>query len=197
HRLDVACRLASALIETGSPESLALVEELELPTAAFEVGARTPHLVNAAWRALFGARDTTVVSDAVGTGGSVHIAELTVDAAGSPCFIAVTIRRCVDEQVIVACIDITDEVLARQLAVGASALVWSGPRDGTADYFNHAWSAYGASQPDWQKAIEPEDLAKCTKGLACAIRSRGSTDVEARICSADGVYRWHHVRFGG
>ena len=96
---------------------------------------------------------------------------------------------------IVVCADITDEVIARQLAVDADALVWSGPCVGDPDYFNRRWSAYAERRSGWQHAIHRGDVAKCREGLAWVVRERGSIDVEARLRRANGDYRWHRVRF--
>jgi signal transduction histidine kinase/CheY-like chemotaxis protein len=207
-RLEVACRLADALIgiepECRRRDALELVEDSELPTAVLDVASRTPRLVNAAWRALFGARDAYAVIagvDEVGrTGIAIHHPEIALALDGRPAHGAATLRPSRDElgvttSVIVVCVDITDEVLARQLAVDADALVWSGPCVGDPDYFNRRWSAYAEHRSGWRDAIHPGDVAKCDKALGWAVHERGSTDIEARLRRAGGEYRWHRVRF--
>jgi signal transduction histidine kinase/ActR/RegA family two-component response regulator len=206
--LEVACRLTDALIGIEPAqrrrEALDLVEESELPTAVLDVASRTPRQVNAAWRALFGTRDAYAViagvHDVGRTGVALHVAELALELDGRPAYFAVTLRPSRDElgattSVIVVCVDITDEVIARQLAVGADALVWSGPCVGQPDYFNRRWSAYSTSHARWQHAIHPGDVAKCNKALAWVVRERGSIDIDARLRLANGECRWHRVRF--
>jgi signal transduction histidine kinase/ActR/RegA family two-component response regulator len=97
--------------------------------------------------------------------------------------------------VIVACEDITDEVVARQLSVPPTALVWSGPLSGDPDYVNQRWSAYAGTDPTWQHAIHPDDLAACIEGLTAALRERGPTELDARVRGVDGGSRWHRIRF--
>ncbi|HEY5946923.1 MAG TPA: ATP-binding protein [Kofleriaceae bacterium] len=186
------------MLENASATSLALLDELEVPISV--TGEQTAPLTNAAWRALFGSRDVIDAfdGDTPDPGATLHAAEVEVDVGGRPCYVAVTRRAGKDDtarQLIVACIDITDEVLARQLAVDAGVLVWTGVGNGVADYFNLAWSKYGASEPDWKLAIERADRAKCIDGLASAIREHAAIEVEARIRRADGMHRWHQIRF--
>jgi signal transduction histidine kinase/DNA-binding NarL/FixJ family response regulator len=207
-RLDVACRLTDALIAIEPArrrcEALDLVEQSELPTAVLDVAKRTPPLMNAAWRALFGTRDAYAVIAGVDevsrTGTAIHLAELALELDGRPAYCAATLRPSRDDlgattSVIVVCADITDEVIARQLAADADALVWSGPCAGDPDYFNRRWSTYAGRHSTWQHATHPGDVAKCNKALAWVVRERGSTDIEARLRRADGEYRWHGVRF--
>jgi signal transduction histidine kinase/ActR/RegA family two-component response regulator len=207
-RLEIACRLADVLFGVEPArrrgEALDLIEVSELPTAVLDVASRTPRLVNAAWRRLFGTRDAYAaiagVDELVRTGVAIHVAELALELDGRPAYGAATLRVARDElgattNVIVVCADITDEVLARQLAVDGDALVWSGPCVGDPDYFNRRWSAYAERRSGWQHAIHPGDVANCSEGLAWAVRERGSIDVEARLRRANGDYRWHRVRF--
>jgi len=201
HRLDVACRIADALIENASGEAMTLFDELESPTAVFEVGHQAAQIPNAAWRALFGARSSSVaiagIDEAAQRDGSVHRVELALELGGQPVYCAISLRRSCARKahVIVACTDVTDEVIARQLAVDEDALVWGGPHIGDPDYYNGRWAAYVQSHPRWQHAIHRDDVAKCTKGLSWALHERGSSDIEARVCRTDGEYRWHHIRF--
>ena len=154
-QLDLACRIAEALIESSSVAALNLVEELEPPTAVFEVGNPTPRLANAAWRALCGAADPfgANVDRAAECGASIHIAELALDVGGRPVYCAATLRPSHDalgatKHVIAACADITDEVIARQLAVDPTALVWSGSLGRDPDYFNRRYAAERLSSYD-------------------------------------------------
>jgi signal transduction histidine kinase/CheY-like chemotaxis protein len=210
-RLDVACRLTDALLGVGPApgrrEVLDIVEDWELPTAVFDVANGTPRLANAAWRALFGTRDAYAgiagiagIDEVSRTGVATHLVELALELEGRPVYCAATLRPSRDELgattcVIVVCTDITDEVVARQLAVHADALAWSARCEGHADYVNLRWSTYTKSGSDWRHAIHPGDVEKCNNALVWAVRERGSADIEARVRRADGEYRWHAVRF--
>jgi signal transduction histidine kinase/ActR/RegA family two-component response regulator len=215
-RLEVDCAVAEALLERAARgagpectvtaqrgrEALNLLEESALPTAVFTIANRTAQLVNAAWRALFGTRDAyTAIPgvDEIGrTGSTLHHAKLALDL-GSPAYVAATLRASRNElgattSVIVVCVDITDEVIARELAVDADALVWSGPLGRDADYFNQRWSRYVGPGVTWLRAIHPDDASKCANGLAWAVRERGATDIEARVVRTNGEFRWHRIR---
>lgn len=216
--LDRACRLANALLErstldTGAVrvepawrrrEALELFEELAMPTVVVDIANRTTRLANAAWRALFGAHGAYEVLAGVDGAGrgrlAVHVAELVLDLGGRPAYGAATLLASRDGDgattcVIVVCEDITDEVIARELAVDADALVWSAPLAGDPDYYNRRWSTYSASRPAWQRPIHRDDLTRCIQGLAEVIRKYGATELEARLRRADGRYRWHRLRF--
>ncbi|HZJ67053.1 MAG TPA: response regulator [Kofleriaceae bacterium] len=208
HQLELACRLADVLIgiepERVRRDALDLIEDSELPTAVLDVANRTPRVLNAAWRALFGPRDAYTaiagVEEACRTGATTHFAELALELGGRPAYGAAMLRPSCDDhgattRVTVVCVDITDEVVARQLAADAATLVWSGRLGDDSDYFNHRWSAYAGDHPAWQHAIHPGDVARCNTGFRWAVRERGSTDIEARVRRADGECRWHRVRF--
>jgi signal transduction histidine kinase/ActR/RegA family two-component response regulator len=208
HQLELACRLADALIgvepDRARRDALDLIEESELPTAVLDVANRTPRVVNAAWRTLFGPRDAYTaiagVDEACRTGATMHCAELALELGDRLAYGAAMLRPSRDElgataHVIVVCADITDEVVARQLAADAATLVWSGLLAGDADYFNRRWSAYAGDHPAWQHAIHADDVARCNSGLRWAVRERGSIDIEARVRRVAGEYRWHRVRF--
>ena len=179
------------LLPSSSPDALALVDLLDVAIAVFDPGSKAPSLANVAWRAL---RAAIEIDDVVQIGAAHHISECAVGLGRTPAYCAATVRPS-GTRLIVACEDITDEVIARQLAVPATALVWGGPHAGDPDYFNQRWFAYVGSDPSWQQAIHRDDLAVCTKALAAALREEGSTEVEARVCAANGLDRWHRVRF--
>ena len=208
HQLELACRLADVLIgiepERVRRDALDLIEESELPTAVLDVASRTPRVVNAAWRTLFGPRDAYTaiagVDDACRAGATTYFAELALELGGRPAYAAAMLWPSRDElgattRVTVVCADITDEVVARQLATGAATLVWSGRLGCDADYFNRRWSSCAGDHPAWQRAVHPDDVAKCTAGLRWAVREHGSIDVEARVRRADAEWRWHRLRF--
>jgi signal transduction histidine kinase/ActR/RegA family two-component response regulator len=203
-RLDVGCALAEALLDRSANEprpelrreAMELLEQFELPTAVFDVASRSPRLLSAAWQALFGtcgAYDVIAGIDEVALGGATHhVAELAIELDGRPAFCAATLRPSCGldtaTRVIVVCADITDDVIACELAVTADALVWSGPLARDADYYNRRWLEY-AGRPNGQTTIHAGDGASCSSALA------ESGEVEARLRRADGEYRWHRIRF--
>jgi len=217
HRLEVACALVHALIARPASDppaeraaALALLEELGLSVAVLDAAGRTPRLTNGAWRALLGGRGGSFpiahVDEVIRTGATIHVAELELSLGGRPVYCAATLRPLRDDAgamtgVIAVCALITDEVIARQLAVSADALVWGGSLSGGTDYFNRAWGTYtgdaGGSRRGraWQDAVHPDDLPACVQMYGEAAHPGGAADVEARMRRADGEYRWHRVRF--
>jgi signal transduction histidine kinase len=219
-QLDVACAVVHALLDvltaTQAPadaeaarrrlEAHELIAKTPLPTAVFGAAGAPPRLVNAAWRALFRGvawpeLDRPIAAMYSPAPRLVHIAELALESTGHPAHCAATLRPILDATgaiagVIVVCVVTTDEVLARELAVGGDALIWSAPIAGEPDYFNARWREYvGDARSSWQAAIEPEDMPRCMAALAEASRERMSSDVEVRVRSKAGDARWHRVRF--
>jgi hypothetical protein len=215
-RLELACALVHTLVArtagdapAGGQEALALLEELALPAAVFDAGARAPRLVNGAWRALIGARRGAAleahVDEVIRTGATIHLPELELALGSRPAYCAATLRPIRDGDgarsgAIVLCALITDEVIARRLAVSADTLVWGGPLSGGPNYCNRAWRAYtgnsaeSSSHRTWQDAIHAGDLPRCMQALSELTRL-GRAEVEARMRRADGAYRWHRLRF--
>jgi signal transduction histidine kinase/CheY-like chemotaxis protein len=215
HRLDVACALVHALVSqapgdrsTGM-EELALLEELTLPIAVFDAAGRAPVLTNAAWRASLGARGEAAlgphVDEAIRTGATAHLPELALAPDGPPACCAATLRPLRNRagattSVIVLCAMITDEVVARELAVSADALVCGGPRSRGPDYVNRAWRAYTGAPAEpadthaWQDVLSAGDLARCMQAVRKTARG-GSPELEVQMRRADGAARWHRIRF--
>jgi signal transduction histidine kinase len=215
-RLDVACALVHALLArplSDSPaeraEALALFEDLRLPAAVFDA-TPVPTLVNGAWRALLGARagtfPSTHVREVIRTGAPLHLPELVVRLDHGSAHCAATLRPIHDDAgatsgAIVLCSIITDDVVARELAVSGDALVWGGLVSSSPDYFNGAWGAYtqGARRfarlYAWRDAIHADDRARCVQAFCEAADRRSAAEVEARVRRADGEYRWHRIRF--
>jgi CheY-like chemotaxis protein len=219
-RLEVAAALVHAVIAAAKSdpafleEAGALLDELALPAAVFNPGGRAPWLANAAWRSWFGVHDSgrdrallgAYIDEALRTGATLHAGELALALDGPPAYCAAILRPAragtgATTGVIALCAPITDEVIARRLAVSAGALVWSGLGSGGADYWNRAWCAYTGHArepraPDaWQNAIDARDLPDCLRALGDAIDRRGAAEVEARVRRTDGADRWHRIRF--
>jgi signal transduction histidine kinase len=215
-RLDVACALVRVLIARSAgdgpverAEALALFEELTLPAAVFDAGRGSP-LANGAWRALLGARGAifpgTHLDEVLRTGAAIHVAELALALEGPPEHCAATLRPIRNDAgattgVIVLCTLITDEVIARELAVSPGALVWGGAAAGGPDYFNGAWGTYTrgarrlARRSSWQDAIHPDDRPRCMQAFGEATGRGGAAEIEVRVRRADDEYRWHRIRF--
>lgn len=80
------------------------------------------------------------------------------------------------------------------------ALVWSALPDGTADFFNQHYLDYVGLPPDamrdwqWTQLVHPDDLGVIAAAWERARLTRSSTEAEARLRRADGVYRWFLFR---
>jgi len=197
-RLELACALVDAVLD-ATPSFL---DELGFPVAVFGPSL-APARTSSSWRAMFGTGPLSelVVSRVAATrstGLDHHDPELVLSTT-RPIYLAVTFhRRRSADAVIAACIDITDATLIQRLKCSPGALLWSGPVTGTADYFSHAWCSYtrgSESMGDtWQYSIEPNDLERATQAFGEAGRG-SSSPIEVRIRRADGVVRWHLLRF--
>ena len=215
-QLEVACALVHALmaqpasdLPAEQAEVLALFEDLTLSAAVFGTGA-APRLANGAWRALLGARGTFPsehLGEVLRTGTPLHLAELMLDLGdrSAPC--AATLRPIRDRGgavtgVIVLCTLLADEVIARDLAVSADALVWGGSvLAESPDYYNGAWGGYTrdarrfAQLYAWKDAIHADDRASYARALGEVTQRGEPAEIEARVRRADGEYRWHRIRF--
>lgn len=80
------------------------------------------------------------------------------------------------------------------------ALAWSARPDGAAEFFNQRWLDYtglSAEQSrgwDWMTAIHPDDVKTVSDYCQSTLASGRAAEVEARICRADGAYRWFLFR---
>ena len=215
-RLEAAGAIVQALVAGRQEDAgpAALLEELALPVAVFEVSRRGPRLANLAWRALHGEGGAAClrgqIDEVIRTGAAIHLAEVALAPDGGIARCAATLRPIRGDGggamtgVIVVCALITDEVLARELEVGPDALVWGGPSGGAPDYFNRAWCAYTgwpspaeAGRPldlPWHDAIHAGDLPGCVQALG-EVGRRRAADLVARVRRADGGYRRHRIRF--
>jgi signal transduction histidine kinase len=213
--LEVTCVLVHALIARPTDEqpaeraeALALFEQLTLPAAVFDA-KHAPRLVNEAWRALLGARAAFPgrhLDEVIRMGAMIHLAELELELDDGSARCAATLRPVSEgagtpTSVIVVCALIADDLISRELAVNADALVWGGPVFGGPDYFNSAWGAYTrgtrrfARLYAWRNAIHPDDRASCVQAFDETSGRGRAAEVEARVRRADGVYRWHRIRF--
>ncbi len=84
-----------------------------------------------------------------------------------------------------------------QLANAMPQIVWAGPPDGDADYFNQRWYEYtGASSTNagnelWETILHPDDLKRFNDGWTASVASGQPYESEFRLKRAsDGAYRW-------
>jgi PAS domain S-box-containing protein len=76
------------------------------------------------------------------------------------------------------------------------AYVWSALPDGSIDFINRRWLEFSGFSPDqalgwgWADALHPEDRARLVGAWRAAVASGDAMEEEARMCSADGQYRW-------
>jgi PAS domain S-box-containing protein len=79
-------------------------------------------------------------------------------------------------------------------------LVWSALPDGRVELLNRRWREYtglDVGQPsaaDWQSAIHPDDLPRWLERWRSASTSSEPWELELRLRSADGPYRWFLCR---
>lgn len=94
----------------------------------------------------------------------------------------------------------TSEAHYRQLAESMPQLVWTANGDGVVDYYNHRIEQYiGAQQgPDgqwqWQPMLHPDDAIKTRDAWQQATAKGAEYQIEHRVKTIDGSYRWHLSR---
>jgi len=83
----------------------------------------------------------------------------------------------------------------RVLAEAIPQMVWAASPDGTPDYFNQGWLNYvGAprlSRQPWLERVHSEDQAGASAAWRSSLSSGKPLEVEVRLRSAAGIYRWH------
>jgi len=109
------------------------------------------------------------------------------------------------------CTDIDDLKRAQGAAAAADAqlrrivdtipvLAWCNLPDGSNEFLNQRWQDYtGLSQQEasgwgWQVAFHPDDLPRLMDRWRVCLSSGEADEVEARLRSRDGVYRWFLIR---
>jgi PAS domain S-box-containing protein len=88
------------------------------------------------------------------------------------------------------------ETRFRELAESMPQIVFTANAEGEPLYFNQNWFTYtglvpGAEKDAWTSAIHPEDLPMVTSTWAEARVHCNPWELEYRVKSADGTYRWH------
>ncbi len=88
----------------------------------------------------------------------------------------------------------------RNLAEAFPEMIWTARSDGSVDYYNRHWDEYtGRKFEDsggwsWDTAVHPEDLPACLEKWRHSLQAVEIHEVEIRLRSADGGYRWHLIR---
>jgi len=222
-QLERACILGELLIEVasirdtdaGSGGRRRLAEKLlqtdQLALAAFEGPAYVPRLGNEAWRNLFGGEPTvnalppTVIAkmnEVMQTDRPSRVASAEISDAQFLRYCAASVApfHASNGQlagVIVACADATDTVLGRLLSATSDDLIWGARSDGMLEQANESWYAYTGLGPDasWIESIDEDDRVRCIHAMAEAARVRTPITTRGRIRRADGILRWHQIRF--
>ena len=94
----------------------------------------------------------------------------------------------------------TSELRWRSLVETLPHFVWTAGADGNLDYLNSQWLEYtGLSEPElmgfgWLRSLDPADQERVGAGWRVAIKLGTRYDVEFRVRSKDGAYRWFQAR---
>jgi len=84
----------------------------------------------------------------------------------------------------------------RQLANAMPQIVWVAKPDGAIEYFNQRWFDFVGGEPedclghDWSTALHPHDQKFAMQGWRQAIDKQEPYEIEYRLRSASGEYRW-------
>ena len=88
----------------------------------------------------------------------------------------------------------------RQMAEALPILVWGARPDGAFDYLSRQWVDY-TGMPDtgqlswgWLEQIHPDDRERVREAWRATIKQSANLEIEARIRSASGAYRWFQTR---
>jgi two-component system CheB/CheR fusion protein len=88
----------------------------------------------------------------------------------------------------------------RQIAESLPTLVWGARPDGSCDYLSRQWVEYtGVVENEqlgfgWLDQIHPDDRERTREGWRTAVKAGTQLDLEFRIRSQDGGYRWFKTR---
>lgn len=79
-------------------------------------------------------------------------------------------------------------------------LIWSADRFGRVDFYSSRHEEYAGFERDpdgswtWTPVVHPEDKEATVSAWEAAVREGASYEIEHRIASADGSFRWHLSR---
>ena len=92
------------------------------------------------------------------------------------------------------------EARFRFLAEAIPQKVWTASADGVANYFNKVWLDYTGKKLEelvgynWLSAVHPDDKDLNLELWNAAVKSGTQFEMERRLLSAEGEYRWHLSR---
>lgn len=84
----------------------------------------------------------------------------------------------------------------REMADSAPALIWIAGTDKKCEYFNKGWLDFRGRTLEqetgngWVNGIYQEDLERCLSTYSASFESREPFEIEYRLQSADGDYKW-------
>jgi PAS domain S-box-containing protein len=88
------------------------------------------------------------------------------------------------------------ETRFRELADAMPQLVWTARPDGQVDYYNRRYQEFNGIAPagdgiwDWNPVLHPEDVDATVHAWTQAVGSGEIYQIEHRVLTADGSYRW-------
>jgi PAS domain S-box-containing protein len=90
----------------------------------------------------------------------------------------------------------TNAKLAQMLAKAASVMIWISDTEKACVYFNDTWLNYRGRTLEeeygfgWAEGVHPEDYERCIKVFTDAFDKRLSFQMDYRLMTAEGIYRW-------
>jgi PAS domain S-box-containing protein len=108
-------------------------------------------------------------------------------------------RRAAAEQAAIAALRESEEH-HRHAVETNPAIPWTATAEGSIDDFADRWADLTGQRREtllgdgWRRVVHPDDLPAMAEAWAQAVRTGEPSDVEHRIRSADGTYRWMRSR---
>lgn len=84
----------------------------------------------------------------------------------------------------------------RAMAEAMPQIVWTADPDGSVDYYNQRWVEFtgvgrrGGLGEGWRELLHPDDAAATAAAWEQAVRTAGQYEIEHRIRTASGDFRW-------
>lgn len=112
----------------------------------------------------------------------------------------------IDAGVFVLAVDTTEQTAAeaslrrsearlRQLADALPQLVWTADSDGAVTFVNQRSAHYAVAEADGfphaDPTVHPDDRARVRKAWSAAIAGEVGAELEVRLATVDGAFRWH------
>jgi signal transduction histidine kinase/CheY-like chemotaxis protein len=171
------------------------LEKFPLPAAIFGGIAGDSPLANGAWRLLFGEPLPPVVEAALEHPADVarQLTDFELRRPDYVGYFSIELRPLrVAPGTLAVAAETTDRVIAKQVDISPTTLVWF--RDDTSEtgHYNELWTRNVAAP--WPESIHQADLPRWTSALADVLRGEDAPELEVRLRMADGVLRWHRVR---